>query len=63
MKLPRSKLRGSLAEFFRSDKPSFAKATEGFFSPSSPQQAAGYSAKENKNEKNSLPIFIEFRIY
>ncbi|TSC96133.1 MAG: hypothetical protein Athens101426_487 [Parcubacteria group bacterium Athens1014_26] len=40
------------AEFFRSRIPSFARlrrASEGLFSsPSSPQQATGYSAKENK---------------
>jgi len=64
---PRSKLRGILAEFFRSNKPSFAKATEGFSLSSSPQQAAGYSAKENKwknrqsNEKGGI-FGINFRI-
>lgn len=55
---PRGKPRGIGAEFFRSQRcriPSFVppcRTTEGFSSPSSPQQAAGYSAKENK--ANSL---------
>lgn len=50
--------RGSQAEFFRSNKPSSANATEGFSSPSSPQQAAGYSAKENKKRWLAVILLI-----
>ena len=40
-------LRGIKSGILRSQKPSFAKATEGSLSPSSQRQASGYSAKEN----------------
>jgi hypothetical protein len=50
MKLLGAKLRGILAKFSEALPPSFAKAYGGFSSPSSSQQAARYSAKENKSE-------------
>lgn len=61
---PRSRVARYQAEFFRSLIPPFARlrrASEGLFSsPSSTQQAAGYSAKENKKR---ILVFITVFIF